>query len=291
MSNDVVVEVQGITKRFGDVPIFNDVSLRVHKGEVVAIIGPSGAGKSSLIRCINQLITFESGSINVLGHVLHGTDEKKPALSHQEMQEIRAKVGMVFQNFNLFPHLTVMDNITLAPTRTLRHSKESARVRAQDLLTSVGLASKAECYPHRLSGGEQQRVAICRALAMEPEVMLFVEPTSALDPELVGEVLDAIQVLARAGMTMILVTHEMSFAAEVADTVIVMADGGIAEDGDARRVLTSPSSERVRAFLRRELRHSSLTTSLSDEDESPQRATPKGQEDESTESREGMPRP
>lgn len=255
MSNDVTVEVSHLTKRFGDRTIFEDVSLEVHRGEVVAIIGPSGAGKSTLIRCINALTPFEHGTITVLGHELHGTQEGRGRARRDVLKEIRTRAGMVFQTFNLFPHLSVVENITLAPIRVLGLSKREAERRAHELLASVGLTARAGAYPKRMSGGEQQRVAICRALAMQPSLMLFDEPTSMLDPELVGDVLDVIRQLADQGMTMVLVTHEMQFAREVADTVAVMADGCLCEVGDARQVLTSPRSSRVQAFLTRVLQH------------------------------------
>lgn len=255
MSSDVTVDISHVTKRFGHRTIFEDVSLQVHRGEVVAIIGPSGAGKSTLIRCVNALTPFERGAITVLGHQLHGTDERRGRARREVLKEIRTHTGMVFQTFNLFPHLTVVENITLAPVRVLGLSKSEAERRARDLLASMGLTARADAYPKRMSGGEQQRVAICRALAMQPALMLFDEPTSMLDPELVGDVLDAIRQLAGQGLTMVLVTHEMLFAREVADTVAVMADGSLVEVGDARQVLTAPRSPRVRTFLNRVLQH------------------------------------
>jgi len=255
VSSDVVVDIHNVTKKFGDRTVFSDVSLQVHRSEVVAIIGPSGAGKSTLIRCVNHLNSFEHGTITVLGEEVHGTEDHKSRPSRQTLRRIRTKTGMVFQTFNLFPHLSVTENVTLAPMKVLGLPKDQARERAERLLAMVGLSHRASAYPRRLSGGEQQRVAICRALAMEPEIMLFDEPTSMLDPELVGDVLDAIRRLAQEGMTMILVTHEMMFARDVADTVLVMADGGIAEMGAARDVLSRPRTERVRVFLDRVLRH------------------------------------
>lgn len=250
MSNEVVVSVRNLTKRFGEQVVFENVSLDVRRSEVVAIIGPSGAGKSTFIRCINRLHPFNEGRLQVLNHQLAAGDAlpSKPVLS-----DIRSRVGMVFQTFNLFPHLTVLDNIILAPMEVKKMSREQAVKRAMELLELVGLPHKAKMYPKRLSGGEQQRVALCRALAMEPEIMLFDEPTSMLDPELVGEVLAAIQRLAKQGMTMILVTHEMMFAKEVADTVVIMADHTIVEKGRARAVLESPKTERAKAFLKRVL--------------------------------------
>ncbi|MDA8194925.1 MAG: amino acid ABC transporter ATP-binding protein [Thermaerobacter sp.] len=249
MSNDVVVDIKGLAKHFGDRVVFDNVSLAVHKSEVVAIIGPSGVGKSTLIRCVNHLHPFNAGTIDVLGYHLQGD----VAPSKPMLRELRSRVGMVFQTFNLFPHLTVLDNIILGPIEVKRLPRAQVTERAMDLLAMMGLQQRAQMYPKRLSGGEQQRVAICRALAMEPEIMLFDEPTSMLDPELVGEVLEAIRRLAKQGMTMLLVTHEMMFAKDVADTVVVMADHTVAERGPARQVLESPQTERARAFLRRVL--------------------------------------
>ena len=250
MSNDVVVSAKGLTKRFGSELVFEDVSLDVHKREVVAIIGPSGAGKSTFIRCINHLHPFEEGRLEVLGHTLMGGEKNPP---RDVLRDIRMRVGMVFQTFNLFPHLTVMENIILAPMEVKKVPRQQAESLARELLDLVGLEDKKDMFPKRLSGGQQQRVAICRALAMEPEIMLFDEPTSMLDPELVGEVLSAIQRLAKQGMTMILVTHEMMFAKEVADTVVIMADHQVAERGPARQVLEAPQTERAQQFLRRVL--------------------------------------
>lgn len=255
MSNDVVVELEGVAKSFGPRVIFHDVDLSVHRSEVVAVIGPSGAGKSTLIRCINGLNTFEHGRIRVLGHELHGTRDGGPPCGRKELRALRRDIGMVFQTFNLFPHLSVMDNITLAQRRVLGLGTAEATKRATELLEMIGLSHRAHAYPHRLSGGEQQRAAICRALAMRPKVMLFDEPTSMLDPELVGDVLETIRSLAVGGMTMILVTHEMMFAKEVAHTVVVMADGEVAEMGPAQEVLSTPKTERTRIFLQRVLQH------------------------------------
>lgn len=255
MSSDVVVELDGVSKCFGPRIIFDDVSLSVHRSEVVAVIGPSGAGKSTLIRCINQLNTFERGVIRILGRDVYGTEEGKPALRRDDLRELRTEIGMVFQTFNLFPHLSVMKNVMLAPQRVKGLSEAEAATQARDLLEMIGLSHRKDAYPRQLSGGEQQRVAICRALAMEPKVMLFDEPTSMLDPELVGEVLAAIRRLALDGMTMILVTHEMMFAKEIADTVVVVADGGVAEMGPAEEVLSAPKTERARNFLERVLLH------------------------------------
>lgn len=251
MSNDVVVSAKNLTKRFGKTLVFEDVTLDVHRSEVVAIIGPSGAGKSTFIRCVNGLVPFEQGTLDLLGHTLTGGHGRP---SRMALQEIRTRVGMVFQSFNLFPHLTVLENIILAPMEVKRVAREDATRRAKELLDMVGLVDKVNMYPKRLSGGEQQRVAICRALAMEPEIMLFDEPTSALDPELVGDVLAAIKKLAKQGSTMILVTHEMQFAKEVADTVVFMADHRVVETGPARQILENPESERAQQFLKRVLR-------------------------------------
>jgi ABC-type polar amino acid transport system ATPase subunit len=256
MSHDVAIDLSAVTKRFGERTIFEDVSLQVHRSEVVAIIGPSGTGKSTLIRCINQLTPFERGRVDVLGHVLHGTEERTGSRpSRKTLQAIRKDVGMVFQGFNLFPHLTVRENITLAPRKVLGLSAAEADATAVELLATVGLSHRIDALPKNMSGGEQQRAAICRALAMGPKVMLFDEPTSALDPELVGDVLDVIKGLVTKGMTTVLVTHEIEFAREVADTIVVMADGRIAEMGSAEQVLTRPTSERAKAFLRRVLRY------------------------------------
>ncbi|ATY85693.1 ectoine/hydroxyectoine ABC transporter ATP-binding protein EhuA [Kyrpidia spormannii] len=255
MSRQRVLEIRGLTKRFGDHTILKDIDLDVEVGEVVAIIGPSGAGKSTLLRCVNYLQPFESGTIRVLGHMLKGSDSGWSP-SHRELTEIRKKVGMVFQRFNLFPHLTVLENIILAPMDVNKVSKQEAIQEARRLLDLVGLGDKENAYPRNLSGGQQQRVAICRALAMHPQMMLFDEPTSALDPELVGDVLSVIRQLAADGMTMLLVTHEMAFARDVADTIVVMADQQIIESGPARKLLSNPEHERTRTFLRRVLDHS-----------------------------------
>ncbi|ADG07231.1 amino acid ABC transporter ATP-binding protein [Kyrpidia tusciae] len=254
MSRQRVLEIRGLTKRFGDHTILKDIDLDVGAGEVVAIIGPSGAGKSTLLRCVNYLQPFESGTIRVLGHMLKGTDSGWSP-SYRELTEIRKKVGMVFQRFNLFPHLTVLENIILAPMDVNKVSKQEAIQQARRLLELVGLGDKENAYPRNLSGGQQQRVAICRALAMHPQMMLFDEPTSALDPELVGDVLSVIRQLAADGMTMLLVTHEMAFARDVADTIVVMADQQIIESGPARKLLSNPEHERTRTFLRRVLNH------------------------------------
>lgn len=259
--NNVMVDIRNVGKWFGERCVFQNVNLQVQKREVVAIIGPSGTGKSTLIRCVNQLTPFEEGTIAVAGHQLTGSKHgSKPA--REVLRDIRTNVGMVFQSFNLFQHMSVLDNIIVGPMEVKKVSRERAVAKAMELLEMVGLTGKAQMYPRRLSGGEQQRVAICRALAMEPKVMLLDEPTSALDPELVGDVLEAIQTMAQNGMTMILVTHEMTFAKEVADTVVVMADGAIVEKGPAKQVLEHPQSERAQLFLDRVLRHSAKKPTL-----------------------------
>ena len=231
-----------------------DVSLEVPKGCLAVLAGPSGSGKTTLLRCINHLETIHDGEIKVAGELVgyaRGKDgklrEEKDAITSAK----RARIGMVFQRFNLFAHLTVLENVTEAPVQVLRVPLAEARKRALDLLASVGLKDKANHYPHELSGGQQQRVAIARALAMEPRLMLFDEPTSALDPELVGEVLETMRRLAASGMTMIVVTHEMSFARDVADRVIMMADGQVIEEGPPAQLFSQPSHPRTKAFLAR----------------------------------------
>jgi ABC-type polar amino acid transport system ATPase subunit len=236
-----LVQMRGIVKRFGDNVVLDGIDLDVHRGEVVVLIGPSGAGKSTLLRCINGLERIQGGTIHVAGEEL--------IYKEKHLNHIRSRIGMVFQSFNLFPHLKVVDNITMAQRDVLKRSGGEARQRALALLDRVGLAEKAQAYPGKLSGGQQQRVAIARALAMDPEVMLFDEPTSALDPELVGEVLQVMRSLADEGMTMIVVTHEMRFARRAADRVVLMADGVIAEQGAPEQVLENPASERGLAFL------------------------------------------
>ncbi|MFK5634397.1 MULTISPECIES: amino acid ABC transporter ATP-binding protein [unclassified Ornithinimicrobium] len=236
-----MVQMRGIVKRFGSTTVLDGIDLDVAEGEVVTLIGPSGAGKSTLLRCVNGLERISDGTIEVAGERL--------AYTEKGLNRLRARIGMVFQSFNLFPHMTVMENITVAQREVLGRSKAEARSRGTELLERVGLAHKADAYPDNLSGGQQQRVAIARALAMDPAVMLFDEPTSALDPELVGEVLDVMRALADEGMTMMVVTHEMRFARRAADRVVLLADGGIAEQGPPEQVLDSPTSERGQAFL------------------------------------------
>ncbi|RIV26170.1 amino acid ABC transporter ATP-binding protein [Alicyclobacillaceae bacterium I2511] len=237
-----MIELSNIVKSFGKQTILHNVSLSVKKGEVVVIIGPSGAGKSTLLRCINKLEDIDSGEIVIDGERL--TRDKK------QIRKLRAEVGMVFQQFNLFPHLTARDNIALGPTYTLKQGKANIDKIVDDILFKVGLLEKKMSYPGQLSGGQQQRIAIARALAMQPKAMLFDEPTSALDPELVGEVLNVMRDLAKDGMTMVCVTHEMKFAREVADRVIVMVDGRILEEGTPETIFTNPREERTQSFLR-----------------------------------------
>ena len=236
-----LVQMRGITKRFGQTVVLDGVDLDVARGEVVVLIGPSGAGKSTLLRCVNGLEDIQAGTIRVAGEELV---QQEAHLNH-----VRSRIGMVFQQFNLFPHLRVIENITMAQRDVLGRSKDEARSRAMELLERVGLADRAETYPEKLSGGQQQRVAIARSLAMDPALMLFDEPTSALDPELVGEVLRVMRDLAEQGMTMMVVTHEMRFAQQAADRVVLMADRGIAEQGPPQEVLEEPRSARGRAFL------------------------------------------
>ena len=237
-----MIKVVDLHKSFGDLHVLKGVNEHIKKGEVVSVIGPSGSGKSTFLRCLNLLEQPEDGHIIFDGTDI--TDEKIDINIH------RQRMGMVFQHFNLFPHLTIIDNITLAPVKLKLMTKEEARLKAVELLKRVGLEDKANAYPAQLSGGQKQRIAIIRSLAMNPEVMLFDEPTSALDPEMVGEVLDLMKQLAEEGMTMIVVTHEMDFAHHVADIVIYMADGVIEEIGSSEQVFTNPQSEKTKAFLR-----------------------------------------
>lgn len=236
-----MIKVNNLKKNFGSNQVLKSIDLTITKGEVVCIIGPSGSGKSTLLRCLNGLEEIDSGEIFINNRKL--TD--KPA----ELNEIRQNIGMVFQQFNLFPHLSVVENITLAPIELNKLVKEESREYALNLLELVGLADKIDAYPHSLSGGQKQRVAIARALAMHPEIMLFDEPTSALDPEMVGEVLAVMKQLAADGMTMIVVTHEMAFAREVADRVVFVDAGYIVEENDPKTLFDSPQKDRTKAFL------------------------------------------
>ena len=246
-----LVAVRGVRKSFGNFQALAGVSLDVQAGEVLCIIGASGSGKTTLLRCLNQLVSIDEGAIWIGGE-LQGrrfVGEKLHVLGETQIARQRLRTGMVFQRFNLFGHLTALENIIEGPVQVLGQSRTAAAQTARDLLDRVGLASKAANYPAELSGGQQQRVAIARALAMKPELMLFDEPTSALDPELVGEVLAVMQELARSGMTMIVVTHELGFAREVADRVVFMDQGAIVESGTAAEVLGSPREARTREFL------------------------------------------
>jgi polar amino acid transport system ATP-binding protein len=246
-----MVEADRVSKSFGSNLVLKDITLKVNTGEVLCIVGPSGSGKSTFLRCINHLETVNAGRLRVDG-TLVGYKEKGDKLYELKPKEAarqRRDIGMVFQRFNLFPHMTALENVIEAPMRVNKKSKADATARAMELLARVGLAEKAGSYPAHLSGGQQQRVAIARALAMEPKLMLFDEPTSALDPELVGEVLDVMKGLAKDGMTMIVVTHEMGFAREVADSLVFMDGGVVVESGDPRTVLANPQHERTKAFL------------------------------------------
>jgi glutamate transport system ATP-binding protein len=242
-----LVVLKGVNKHFGDLHVLKDINLTIGKGEVVVVIGPSGSGKSTLCRAINRLETFESGTIEIDGKPL---PEEGKALA-----ELRADVGMVFQSFNLFAHKTILQNITLGPMKARKVKKDDAEKRAMELLERVGVAQQAQKYPAQLSGGQQQRVAIARSLAMDPKVMLFDEPTSALDPEMINEVLDVMVQLAKSGMTMVVVTHEMGFARRAANRVVFMADGQIVEEAEPETFFTAPKSDRAKDFLGKILTH------------------------------------
>ncbi|WP_337861353.1 amino acid ABC transporter ATP-binding protein [Mitsuokella jalaludinii] len=235
-----MIDIENLRKSFGDVEVLKGIDLTIKEKEVVVIIGPSGSGKSTLLRCMNYLEEPTSGKVSVDGIVLDG---------EANINKVREEVGMVFQRFNLFPHMTVLDNIMLAPIKVRHITKAEAEDTARKLLARVGLADKADAYPSQLSGGQQQRVAIARALAMKPKVMLFDEPTSALDPEMVGEVLDVMRKLAEEGMTMVIVTHEMGFAREVGDRLLFVDDGRIIEQGDPKEVFEHPQEDRTRLVL------------------------------------------
>ena len=235
------ITVKNLKKNFGRLEVLKDINLEIEEGEVVCLIGPSGSGKSTFLRCLNRLEDITDGLVMVDGHLM--SDKKI------DLNKIRENIGMVFQHFNLFPHLTVLENITIAPVELKKMTKAQAREKAMELLNKVGLAEKAEVYPAQLSGGQKQRVAIVRALAMEPEVMLFDEPTSALDPEMVGEVLDVMKELAHEGMTMVVVTHEMGFAREVGNRVLFMADGKLLEQGSPEDIFGNPQNPRLKDFL------------------------------------------
>jgi glutamate transport system ATP-binding protein len=246
-TGEPLVVLSAVDKWFGELHVLQDINLTVHRGEVVVVIGPSGSGKSTLCRAINRLETIDGGTITLDGEPL--PQEGKALARH------RAEVGMVFQSFNLFAHKTILENVTLGPIKVRGAKKSDAEERAKQLLDRVGVGNQASKYPAQLSGGQQQRVAIARALAMKPKVMLFDEPTSALDPEMISEVLDVMVDLAKGGMTMIVVTHEMGFARTAADRVVFMADGAIAEENDPESFFTNPQSDRAKDFLGKILRH------------------------------------
>lgn len=246
-----MVLAEHVSKSFGSNEVLKDISLEVKRGEVLCLVGPSGSGKSTFLRCINHLEQVSSGRLSVDGSLVgyREVGDRLHEMHPKDAAKQRRDIGMVFQRFNLFPHMTALENVMEAPTQVKGVSKSKARARAHELLARVGLAERADYYPAHLSGGQQQRVAIARALAMDPKLMLFDEPTSALDPELVGEVLDVMKGLAKSGMTMIVVTHEMGFAREVADTLVFMDGGVVVESGDPGEVLANPQHERTKAFL------------------------------------------
>lgn len=242
-----MISFQDVNKHYGHFHVLKNINLHIKKGEVVVIIGPSGSGKSTLLRCINQLETVDGGALTVNGVSIR---DKKTNIN-----QVRRNIGMVFQHFHLYPHKTVLQNIMLAPIKVLKQSKEEAKETALYYLKKVGIPEKADAYPSQLSGGQQQRVAIARGLAMKPEIMLFDEPTSALDPEMIGEVLDVMKTLAKEGMTMAVVTHEMGFAKEVADRIVFIDGGAILEEAAPAEFYESPREERARLFLSRILNH------------------------------------
>ena len=248
-----MLEVKNLSKSFGSLQVLKDISFKVEKGDVLAIIGPSGSGKSTLLRCINQLETVSGGEISVCGMNMVTSDENGHPLYADSgtLQDIRLKIGLVFQNFNLFPHFSILRNITEAPVHVLKKDKKQAEEEAMQLLEKMDLSSKAAAYPCELSGGQQQRVSIARALALNPDILFFDEPTSALDPELTGEILRVLKQLASYGTTMVIVTHEMAFAREVADHVIFMEDGYIVEEGTPEQLFGENASERTKQFLQR----------------------------------------
>lgn len=243
---EYMIEASNVTKRFGDLEVFKDMTVKVKKGEVLCIIGPSGSGKSTFLRCLNHLEEINGGEITIEGEKMNPKDKK-------QMRSLTTKMGMVFQQFNLFPHMTVLQNVMEAPLIVKKEDKAVVLERAKMLINKVGLGDKMDYYPSKLSGGQKQRVAIARALAMNPDIMLFDEPTSALDPELVGEVLNVMKDLANEGMTMVVVTHEMGFAKEVADRVIFMDGGKIVEEDKPEAIFTAPREERTKAFLEKVL--------------------------------------
>jgi ABC-type polar amino acid transport system ATPase subunit len=247
IADEIIINASKVNKYFGDKHVLRDVDFEVHKREVVALIGPSGSGKSTLIRCFNGLEKHTSGEIYIQGQKLD------PHSSNKQLAPIRRELGMVFQNFNLFPHMTVLQNVIEAPLLVRKMPKDQAVALGEKLLAKVGLAEKRDAYPNRLSGGQKQRVAIARALAMQPQALLFDEPTSSLDPELVGEVLKVMRDLAYEGSTMVVVTHEMQFARDVSDRVVFISDGVIVEQGDPEEIFTQPKQERTKLFLERVL--------------------------------------
>ncbi|HAE60877.1 MAG TPA: polar amino acid ABC transporter ATP-binding protein [Eubacteriaceae bacterium] len=248
-----MIKLENVYKSFGDLEVLKDINLEVKPGEVVCVIGPSGSGKSTMLRCLNQLERITSGKIYIDGELADQREMGKDLqdIPAEKAQELCTELGMVFQRFNLFPHLTVYENITIAPKIVKKIKEEDIKEVALDLLKLVGLEDKRDEYPSRLSGGQQQRVAIARALAMQPKIMLFDEPTSALDPELVGEVLEVMKKLAKDGMTMIVVTHEMGFAKEVGTRVIFMDEGRIVEEGDPNQIFENPQEDRTKTFLKK----------------------------------------
>ena len=237
-----MITVKNLKENFGDLTVLKGIDVTIEKGECVVVIGPSGSGKSTFLRCLNRLEEPDGGEIDI-----EGTDLLSP---HTDINEMRQRIGMVFQHFNLFPHKTILENVTLAPIKLKKMPQKEAEDAALDLLRRVGIEDKASVYPSTLSGGQKQRVAIARSLAMNPQVMLFDEPTSALDPEMVGEVLDVMKNLAKEGMTMVVVTHEMGFAKEVANRVLFMADGVILEEGTPEEIFEHPQHERTKAFIK-----------------------------------------
>ena len=245
-SDTPVISFKNLRKSYGPLEVLRGITASLYPGDVVSIIGTSGCGKSTLLRCCNRLETINGGELKVID-----MDLSQPNISSQKLKKLRTKVGMVFQQFNLFPHLSVVQNLTLAPMQVLKESKAECSDRALHYLDKVGLASKADAYPEQLSGGQKQRVAIARSLCMKPEVLLFDEPTSALDPELVGEVLTVMRQLAEEGMTMVVVTHEMQFAREVGNKVLFLNQGKVEESGNAKETLTNPQSDRLKTFLSR----------------------------------------
>jgi polar amino acid transport system ATP-binding protein len=249
--SEPMVNAEAVHKRFGRHEVLTGITLQVARGDVMVLLGPSGSGKSTFLRCINHLEKIDAGRLSVDGHLVgyRQSGDRLHELREAEVARKRSEIGMVFQHFNLFPHMTAIENVTCAPLRVKKAPREPTFARARELLTRVGLPDKLEAYPAQMSGGQQQRVAIARALAMEPKLMMFDEPTSALDPELVGDVLAAMRQLAREGMTMIVVTHEMGFAREVADTIVFMDAGVVVEAGRPADVLDNPRHERTRTFL------------------------------------------